>query len=166
MKICPTCNTPLEDDAVFCRNCGARVSGQPGDAPASPFEGTYLPPSGEPVPEPFDHTAEFEKEDISANKLISMLVYLLGIAGIVVALLAGGKESDYAWFHIRQGMKFAIAEVLLILIAAVLCWTVIVPIAAAIGYVVLLVIRVVCFARVCAGKAVEPAIIRSLPFLK
>ena len=49
---------------------------------------------------------------------------------------------------------------------ALLCWTVIVPIAAAVVYVILLVLKVIAFFSICSGKAKEPAIIRNLGFLK
>lgn len=175
MKTCPTCNTPLEDDAVFCRNCGARVDAQaqkpdsnqniyPGQNPyRNPYGGAYPPPVA-PV-NPYDHTKEFDQKEISDNKLYAMLVYLMGIVGLIVALL-GGKDSAYLQFHVRQYLKITIAEALLAVVMFLLCWTVIVPIAGAIMYVVLLVIRIICFFQVCGGKAVEAPIVRSLPFLR
>lgn len=166
MKICPTCNTPLEENAVFCRNCGTRVSGQPGDGNASRFDGPYPPPPYQsPAPDPYDHTSEFEAQDISDNKVISMLVYLMGIVGVVIALLAS-STSRYAGFHVRQALKFTVVETLLIIVAVVLGWTIIVPFAAVIAYLVLLVIKIISFFQICSGKAIEPAIIRSLNFLR
>ena len=172
MKICPTCNTPLEDNALFCRNCGARVDGQaqnpnPNPAPnpnQNPYGGVYPPPVP-PQVNPYDRTAEFDRKDISDNKLYAMLVYLMGIMGLVIALL-GGKDSAYLQFHVRQYLKITIAEALMAIVVLLLCWTVIVPIAGAIMYVVLVVIRIICFFQICNGKAVEAPIVRSLPFLR
>ena len=172
MKICPTCNTPLEDNALFCRNCGARVDGQaqnpnPNPAPnhnQNPYGGAYPPPVP-PQVNPYDRTAEFDRKDISENKLYAMLVYLMGIMGLVIALL-GGKDSAYLQFHVRQYLKITIAESLMAVVMLLLCWTVFVPIAGAIMYVVLLVIRIICFFQVCGSKAVEAPIVRSLPFLR
>lgn len=121
-------------------------------------------PYGQPYVDPKDHSAEFDAEDIAENKVAAMLPYLLGIFGTIVALLAA-KESAYVAFHVRQGMKFLVVEVLLGLIAAVLCWTVIVPIAAVVCYVILWVVRIISFVNVCNGKAKEPAIISSFGFL-
>ena len=155
MKICPCCTAQLEDEAQFCRNCGAI---QP-DA-----EQLFI--QAVPVEkDPWDHTKEFEERDIAEHKLIAMTVYLLGIAGVIIALLAA-KESAYAGFHIRQGLKFTVAEALLVIAAAVLFWTFLVPIAAGIALAVLMVVRAVCFVHVCQGRAVEPAILRSVGFLK
>ena len=82
MKICPVCNNSIPDDAVFCGNCGANTTAQPG-AYAVPPQQPYMPnfaPS-------YDHTAEFDAKDISDNKVIAMLAYLLGLVGVVIALL-------------------------------------------------------------------------------
>lgn len=50
--------------------------------------------------DPYDHTAEFSQKDISDNKVIAMLVYLMGAVGIIIALLAS-SESPYVSFHVR-----------------------------------------------------------------
>lgn len=94
-----------------------------------------------------------------------MLVYLMGIVGVVIALLAS-STSRYAGFHVRQALKFTVVETLLIIVAVVLGWTIIVPFAAVIAYLVLLVIKIISFFQICSGKAIEPAIIRSLNFLR
>lgn len=164
MKICPTCNMQLDDNAVFCRNCGTRVSPKEEPVVTSGYESGYYQASA-PEPAPWDHTAEFESNDIAEHKLLAMLIYLTGIVGIILALLAR-TESPWLRFHLRQGLKFLVAEVLLTIAAAVLCWTLIAPFCAAIAILVLYVIRIISFFQVCGGKAVEPAILRSIGFLK
>lgn len=149
MKNCPNCNAVLEDTANFCPNCGMGFSA----------------PSAAPVYDPYDHTKEFEAKDISDNKVIAMLVYLLGIIGIFLALIAA-KESPYTAFHVRQALKIKVTEILTAIVALLLCWTLIVPIAAAIFALVLLVIKIICFVQICTGKAVEAPIVRSIGFLK
>ena len=94
-----------------------------------------------------------------------MLVYLLGLVGIVIAML-GAKGSEYVAFHVRQGLKLTVVDGLIVLVTALLCWTVIVPVAVAVCLVVLTVIRLVCFLWVCQGKAVEVPVIRNIGFLK
>ena len=148
---CPGCGAQVEDGTVFCPQCGNNLS-NPG-APAAPI----LPP--------YDHTMEFEAKDVSDNKVYAMLVYLMGIIGVIIALLAG-KDSPYAQFHIREGIKLTVVNILLAICAAVLCWTFIVPIAAGIAMVIVFVLRVIAFFQICNGKAVEPAIIRNFGFLK
>ncbi len=94
-----------------------------------------------------------------------MLVYLAGAIGIIIALLVG-SASPYAAFHVRQALKFFVVETLITLVSLLLCWTVIVPIAAGILAIALWVVKIICFFQICSGKAKEPAIIRSFGFLK
>lgn len=156
MKNCPNCGSQLEDSAVFCTNCGESLTGEPQvqyeaavyDAPAS-----------------YDHTAEFSAADVSENKVLCMLIYLMGIVGVIVALLAGA-QSPYVAFHVRQALKMSVVEIILAIAAVLLVWTIIVPIAAGVCALILLVLRVIAFFQICGGKAVEPAIIRDLSFLK
>ena len=154
MAFCPNCGKDIPDGQVFCSNCGASLNAAPEQvAPVAP------------AVDPYDHTAEYTPEDISQNKVIAMAAYLLGAVGIIIALLAA-PQSPYASFHLRQALKFTMVEILLLVVSAVLVWTFIVPIAAAIAIAVLGVIEIICFFQVCQGKAKEAAIIRSLGFLK
>ena len=150
MKTCPKCGAQMEDQAVFCANCGANYN--------NPYT------TAAPVTPEWDHTAEFDPKDVSDNKVIAMLVYLLSVIGILIALLS--QNSPYAAFHVRQALKFLVVETLVGLVTAILCWTVIVPIAAGIFYVVLWVVKIICFVSICKGEAKEPVIIRSFGFLK
>lgn len=158
MKFCPNCGAQLNDDAVFCPNCGANVSGNPG----SVAPGCYAPV---PAFDPYDHTAEFDPKDVSDNKVFAMVPYLMSVVGIIIALLAAGS-SPYVAFHVRQALKFTIVEALVGIVTLVLVWTVIVPMAAGIFMLVLVVLQIMMFFSICQGKAKEPAIIRSLNFLK
>lgn len=157
MKYCPKCGAQMEDNAAFCPNCGnnAQPNGSPNQAPV------YAAPE----PDPFDHTGEFDAKDISENKVLCMLVYLMGAIGIIYALLAG-KDSKYAAFHVRQALKFEVVTILLGIVMALLFWTIIVPIVGGVCLAIVLVLKVICFFQICSGKAKEPAIIRSLGFLK
>ena len=179
MKYCPNCGSGIADEATFCPACGNSVGAanpapnaapNPGYNPGYP-NGGYAPnPGYNPAPaypayDPFDHTSEFDPKDISDNKVICMLIYLAGYIGILVALLMA-NTSKYTAFHVRQALKFEVANILGALITVVLCWTFIVPIAYGILAVALAVIRIICFFQICKGQAKEPAIIRSLKFMK
>ncbi len=223
MKICPKCQAQLDDDAVFCHQCGSQlaaassqtqnaanpilqpqnnVSSQSQQTQSNVYSQQQTQNNGyaqqqaqnngytqqqaqnnvnsqqqtqnnvnpQPYPynppyDPYDHTSEFDPKDISDNKVMAMLVYLMGWLGIVLALLAG-NTSPYAAFHVRQALKFEVVTVLMGLCSIFLFWTFIVPIAAAIMTIVFFVIRIICFFQICSGKAKEPPIIRSLGFLK
>lgn len=149
MKFCPKCGTQLEDNVTFCSNCG-----------------TSLNAAAVASNDPFDHTAEFDAKDISDNKVIAMLPYLMGLLGVIVAALLAKGESQYVSFHIRQALKLNIVAMLVSIVAAVLAFTIIVPIAAGVCAIVILVLQVIAFFQVCGGKAKEPAIIKNLSFLK
>ena len=144
---------------MFCKNCGAHQGQQTAGVYGQPVSGCA------PAYDPYDHTAEFDARDISDNKVFAMLGYLLGTLGIIIALLAS-RASDYTMFHVRQALKFTVVNLLMLICTALLFWTLIVPIAYGIMAAVLWVIKIICFFQICSGKAKEPAIIRSLKFLR
>lgn len=148
MKICPKCGAQADDSAQFCTGCG------------SPF-GAYAPAAFDP----YDHTGEFDTKDIADNKLLAMLLYLTGPIGMIIALLAA-PQSDYVRFHVRQTIKILIAGLVVSLLTAVLVWTVIVPILGGIALLVLAVVDIICFIRVCKGQAKEAPIVCKIGFLK
>lgn len=115
--------------------------------------------------DPYDHTAEFSPKDISDNKVIAMLVYLMGAVGIIIALLAS-SESPYVSFHVRQGLKFVVLDILAGIVGTVLFFTIIVPIVAGIFIFILWICKIITFFSICGGNAKEPPIVRSFNFLK
>ncbi len=114
---------------------------------------------------PHDRTAEFDAKDISDNKVWALLPYIASILGILVAKICA-PNSAFVDFHARQAMKFFVTSWALGLVIAILCWTIIVPIVGVIAMGVLGVVQIITLVQACMGKAVEPVIIRSLPFLK
>ena len=159
MKTCPNCGNQIRDDAAFCPHCGMQFQ------QAAPGQQPYAAQPGVVYVAPYDHTQEFDPKDISENKVYCMVIYLMGVMGVIVGLLAAQK-SPYVSFHVRQALKFTVVDVLLALCMLILCWTLIVPFAVAIMMLVLWVVRIICFVQICQGKAIEPVIIRSLGFLK
>ena len=187
--ICPKCGSEMNDGSAFCTKCGAALNAQNNEQAKgnpNPQAGPQMNgmPQGNPNPQagpqmngmpygmpqqpymdPKDHTAEFNPKDISDNKVMAMLPYLMGTIGIIIALLAS-RESAYTYFHVRQALKITVTTLLVGIITAILCWTVIVPIAGGVCAVILFVVRIICFFQVCSGKAKEPAIVSSFGFLK
>ncbi|MBQ2093591.1 MAG: zinc-ribbon domain-containing protein [Ruminococcus sp.] len=168
MKNCVSCGAQLNDDQAFCTACGAQ---QPAAAPqaaapqAAPQAAPVYAAAPAPAYDPYDHTSEFDPQDISDNKCYAMLIYLMSVVGIIIALLAS-KDSPYIKFHLRQAIKIEVCTILLGLAAGLLCWTFIAPFAALICIAILSVIKIICFFQICGGKAKEPAIVRGLKFLK
>lgn len=163
--ICPKCGAQVNDNSSFCTSCGNSIGGgnpQMGAPMGNPQMGM---PQQVYYVNPTDHTAEFDAKDISDNKVMAMMPYLMGTIGIIIALLAS-RESAYAYFHVRQALKLTVVTTLLGIISGILLWTFIVPLVGAICVVIVFVIRIICFFQVCGGKAKEPAIISSLGFLK
>ena len=154
MKLCPKCNTQLEDSAAFCPNCGTQFIPN-----ATVTQQPYIPVDSA------DHTAEYDPADISQNKLFAAICYILSMVGIIIALLAA-KDSPFVQFHVRQSLKLAICEILLGLIAIVGAITIIAPILAWIALIVLVVVEIICFFRALKGRAVEAPIVKGLNFLK
>lgn len=183
MKFCIECGAQLDDATVFCTQCGTKqpeVQAEPVKAPEEAPKPTPAPvPVPAPAPQPapktapvqpkekknYDHTAEMDKQDVSDNKILAMLVYLCGILGIIVAALVA-KESKYVQFHIRQAIKLSLSAVLAGLVVAVAWWTVIGLIAGLAALAFIEVLCVIQFVQVCMGKAIEPVLIRELPFMK
>lgn len=178
MKICGQCGAEVSDNASFCAKCGAKLEtpGNPetaggagstanaGNAGGAVNQGQYQQYYQAPV-DPYDHTAEFDRKDISDNKVFAMIAYLTGTVGIIIALLASSK-SAYAMFHVRQSLKFTVLNTLAGIVALILIWTFIVPVVAGLFIVVLFVCRIIAFFSICAGKAKEPYIVRSFNFLR
>lgn len=107
-----------------------------------------------------DHTSLYSPDDISRGKIFAIGAYLLGFMGIIIALLAA-RDSKYAMFHTRESMKIIVANLMLGLITLLLIWTVIVPMAALVCFLILGVVQIICIVRACQGKAKKAPIIGS-----
>ena len=145
MKTCPHCGNQCDDAVAFCNQCGA------------PFNaGAYQ------NFDPADHTAEFEKADISQNKVLAMLPYLMSWVGIIIALLAV-DNSKYVAFHVKQALKLQVVVIISIVFN-------IIPLLGQIAYgvcaIIIFVLTIIGFFQVCGGKAKELPIIKGLGFMK
>lgn len=183
MKMCPNCRSQVNDDAVYCPVCGTGIGVAPQytqqSAPRTeplvqPVQLNQNPVYVPPVPyvDPYDHTVDFDATDISENKVLAMLCYLLGPLGILMAQLSAGK-SKYAAFHINQALKLTVAEILGLLalaLGAFILWEIrlrmLVLFVVPVGLLGLVALHLISFFFVCKGKAKEVYIVRHLKFLK
>lgn len=167
MKICPNCQTNLDDNTDYCVNCGLDLRGVPGNN-GNQFDQQqqqyYQQQYQQAVPE-YDHTAEFDAGDVAENKIFAMFAHLSGFFGIIVALLAC-RNSGFVKFHIKQSLKIEVATILVTIISLLLCWTFIVPIAGLVFLGIFFVLKIILFFQAGAGVAKEPAILRGIKFLK
>ncbi|MCR5685851.1 MAG: zinc-ribbon domain-containing protein [Lachnospiraceae bacterium] len=161
MAFCPKCGAQVEDGAPFCGNCGTNMGAPMNNA----APGVAPMPAMAPAYDPFDHTTEFDPMDVSNNKCYAILPYLLGVIGMIVCALLS-KESPFIQFHLRQAVKYTVVNMLLGICCVVLCWTIIVPIAGAVCFIILGILKIITVFQIFAGQSKEPAIIRSLGFLK
>lgn len=142
--------------------------------------------------QPWDRTSEFDPKDISDNKAVCMLIYLIPSLGVIIAFLSS-STSPYAGFHARQGIKILVLELIVVIISSLLSplilpslllsigasgglntiaplagmgvLIILIVIAVLVMYALIFIIRVISFFSICKGNAKEPPIIRSLKFL-
>jgi uncharacterized membrane protein len=143
---------------AFCSNCGKEV---PEGASVCPSCGAALGGDVAKTVDAWDHTAEFDAQDISDNKVYALSAYLFSFLGVLLANVLA-KESPFALFHAREALKIDVVVLVVYLLSAVFCWTCIVPIAGVILMVMLFVVKIIAFVQVCKGQAKEPWLIRSI----
>ncbi len=148
MAFCSSCGKEIPDGATVCPACGVTV----GAVPANTIED-------------WDHTAEFDAQDISDNKVYALSAYLFSFLGVILCNVLA-KESPYALFHAKEALKIDIVTIVVYLLSCFLCWTCIVPVAGAILLCILFVVKIICFVQVCKGQAKEPWMVRSISALK
>ena len=145
---------------AFCSNCGKEI---PDGSKVCPSCNATLV-SNVAVIESWDHTAEFDAQDISDNKVYALSAYLFSFLGIILCHVLA-KESPYAQFHAREALKIDLVTVVVYILSLFFCWTCIVPFAGVILILILLVVNIIAFVQVCKGEAKEPWLIRSIKAL-
>ena len=205
MKYCPNCGAGMADEATFCATCGnALVAPQPEPAPQTTYapQPGYVPQNGyapqpgyttqpgygpgyayTPAPpkvDETDHTADYDKEDISDSKVVGMFMYLMGLIGILIAVLMSG-DSKVTKFHVRQALKIEVANLLwtlacvgvgfalswlLALRGGFSAWMALMALCSGTVIIGVLVIRILAFVNICKGKVKEAPLVCKLKFLK
>lgn len=176
---CAKCGAVVDSDKAFCPVCGTSMKLGSFSSEQSTF--TYDGPSqnsgqntynqnhsgysGGAYYPPYEHTQKYDEKDIRENKLYAMLPYLFGLLGVVAAKILA-KDSPFADFHIRQGLKFVILNTVVMMVVALLAFTIIVPIVGGIFMVVMGILQIIAFVDVCKGRACEASILRDISFLK
>ncbi len=112
----------------------------------------------------WDKTELFSEDEVKKHRLTAVLIYLLGIFGVMLALLTD-KESLYLNFHIKEELKITTVTAFLTLMAIVLFWTFIIPVICTVGIIVCSVINLIAAYRTLKGKSENAVIIRNLSIL-
>lgn len=112
----------------------------------------------------WDKTDLFSEEEVKKYRLTAVLIYLLGIFGIILALVTD-KESDYLKFHVNEGLKIAVVTAALALISVLLSFTFIVPVLSGMGLIICTVINLISAYKTLNGKSENAVIIRNLKIL-
>ncbi len=184
MKTCPNCGNQVADDAAFCNNCGVampapvkeqtteqnvqqnpqpQVNQQSNAGPQpnpqqnfqqAPYQQVYQPY------DPSDHSKEFDPKDVEDNKMFAVAAYLLGMVGIVIALLA---NTPYTRFHAKNSLKLEIAGILSMVLL-------IIPFLGIVAFVICVVIiavlKIIAIVWAFIGKSKDLPIINSISFMK
>ena len=127
MAFCGNCGNKVEDNVKFCPSCGnvMNTTATPAEPVQPPVEPQPQQVYEQPVqPEPTaeeklqqattavdnfaqklgntaDSTAQFSKEDIEQNKVMSVLAYF---GFLVIVPIVAAKNSPFARFHSNQGL--------------------------------------------------------------
>ncbi len=146
MAFCSNCGAELIEGANACTSCGTLVNEAVDTTPG------------------YDHTAEFDQEDIDNNKIYAMCGYLFSVLGLAIIYL-GAKDSPYAMFHAKQSLKLMVASTIAAVLTVLLCWTCIVLVAGTSFLCIVTVLECIAVVQVMEGKAKEPWLVRSMKFL-
>jgi len=120
MAFCSKCGKQNDEDAENCGGCGAAVEGGAGEAAQSTSQNkSHTSQGGGNMFSKLMDTPEthFDQADVEANKILSLFSYW-GIL-FLIPLLAT-KDSPYAKFHINQGIKLFILEIVIGVVLGIL----------------------------------------------
>lgn len=177
MAFCNKCGASVEDGVAFCSTCGAKIDAEPTAETSSENKekaaqvmeqvGDALNKGVAKLKElndTADTTADFEKEDVEKNKLMSVLAYLWIL--VLIPLFAA-KDSKFAKYHTNQGLTLAIAGVVWSIVAGIV--TAILPFLGIIFFLLdipFIALTVIGIINVINGKAKELPVIGKYTFLK
>ncbi|MBQ6897494.1 MAG: hypothetical protein IJN70_00825 [Clostridia bacterium] len=112
----------------------------------------------------WDKTELFSAEEVKEYRLTAVLIYLLGIFGIILALVAD-RNSPYLKFHIAEELKITVVTAALAIFSVLLAFTFIVPVLCTAGIAACSVINLISACKTLNGKSENAVIIRNLTIL-
>lgn len=112
----------------------------------------------------WDKTELFSAEEVKEYRLTAVLIYLLGIFGIILALVTD-RNSPYLKFHIAEELKITVVTAALAIFSVLLAFTFIVPVLCTAGIAACCVINLISACKTLNGKSENAVIIRNLTIL-
>lgn len=96
MRYCRNCGAPLDDDALFCRECGTKIEGQPvpQSSPVIPEIPPVVVPTAMPQPQLTETETHSETDTFVDVERDNTLYYIIGGVVAAVLLAVGGW-----WFY-------------------------------------------------------------------
>ncbi|MBQ7288983.1 MAG: zinc-ribbon domain-containing protein [Clostridia bacterium] len=118
MAFCVNCGQKMEDDCKFCPTCGTEI---PRAEKTENTQQTYTQPKSgndfSQILETPDTTNEFDRNDITENKVMAVLSYL----GILVLIpIFAAKNSKFARFHANQGLLVFLSSIAFNLVISII----------------------------------------------
>ncbi len=183
MAFCPNCGTQVEEGKRFCPNCGTQLGAPAAPQPPSFDDGpvqtapqqetvTAQPYAQQPAPAPVqedfgskvsnlnntpDSTADFDPNDVRANKVYAVLAYF-GILVLIPILAA--KDSPYARYHANQGLILFILQIIVIILGKIVGFL------GTIGGLITFVLFIIGIVNAAQGRAKELPVIGKFRLLK
>ncbi len=160
MAFCGNCGTKVEEGIKFCPDCGAPMQAQTEPQPNPAPQQANIQNTPINLNNTVDTTEGFSQQDIEANKIMSVLAYIIFLIPLLVA-----KESPYAKFHTNQGLVLFLAAIVVSLVGGIipiLGWFLILPV----GCIIVAVLGVIGIINAFTGKAKELPIIGKIKILK
>ena len=158
MAFCNKCGNQLPDGANNCPKCGAPVGGTQQNAQG--FVNNMMNTA--------DSTAQFDPQDITANKGMSVLAYI-GILFLIPLLAC--PNSRFARYHTNQGLVLFLLELAIGVVTSIFTFIpVIGPIIggllSAVGGIFTLVLMIMGIINAAQGQAKELPLIGKITLLK
>ncbi len=109
MTYCGKCGKQMDDGLKFCPNCGAVAESPQAEPAAQAQPQNDFSQKIQNFNNTADTTAEFDAQDINANKAMAILAYF---GPLVLIPIFAAKDSKFARYHSNQGLVLLLASIL------------------------------------------------------
>lgn len=176
MAFCKNCGNKLDDDAIFCPQCGTKAASASESTNASSEQTTQNTQNAQSndfsdkfdkIMDTPDTTANFDTKDIEENKILALVSYL-SLLFLIPYFVA--PKSRFTRFHVNQGAILFIISFIPTMVFSLLSQ---IPFVGAlfaicnwVVNIVALVFAILGIINACSGKAKELPIIGKYTIIK